>query len=270
MADWTKPNNSDPAHVNVLQDLADKDTYSGTMGQAGTYTSRPEGFMIWDNIAKLFKRLTGGVETIQTLSLAGGGTGANDAAGVRTAINVNEAGTGGAQTRTNDQTDAINAPLTRQIATTSPLQGGGTLESDKTLSIQDATTAQKGATQLNNTLTSTSTAQALTAAQGKVLSDRFQDQTLGLSGFLTSGSCKVARVGSTITISGEYSWNSINNGESLAGFIPVWARPSVTMSNVYSTLQSLKEVFVLPDGQLGFVVDIAQASSNGFSISYTV
>ena len=40
-----------------------------------------------------------------------------------------------------------------------------------TLSVQDGTTSQKGAVQLNNTLTSTSTSQALTAAQGKVLKD---------------------------------------------------------------------------------------------------
>jgi phage-related tail fiber protein len=38
--------------------------------------------------------------------------------------------------------------------------------------LKDASTEQKGVVQLNNTLTSTSTSQALTAAQGKVLSDQ--------------------------------------------------------------------------------------------------
>lgn len=43
--------------------------------------------------------------------------------------------------------------------------------------LKDASTEQKGVVQLNNTLTSTSTSQALTAAQGKVLNDKL----LGLS-----------------------------------------------------------------------------------------
>ena len=38
--------------------------------------------------------------------------------------------------------------------------------------LKDATTEEKGVVQLNNTLTSTSTSQALTAAQGKVLNDQ--------------------------------------------------------------------------------------------------
>lgn len=42
---------------------------------------------------------------------------------------------------------------------------------DKT-DLKDASTDQKGVVQLNNTLTSTSTAQALTAAQGKILNDQ--------------------------------------------------------------------------------------------------
>jgi hypothetical protein len=41
-----------------------------------------------------------------------------------------------------------------------------------TTQLPDATTSVKGAVILNNTLTSTSTTQALTAAQGKVLGDR--------------------------------------------------------------------------------------------------
>lgn len=176
MADWNKPNNSDPNHVDVLQDLADKDTFALTMRQAGgSFTNIPEGAMAYDNVAKLFKRLTSAVETIQQISITGGGTGASTAAGARTAFNVLEAGTGASQIRTNAQADAINAPLTRTISTTSPLQGGGTLEANRTLTIDNATTAQKGAVQLNNTLTSSSTTLALTAAQGKVMKDSVDD-----------------------------------------------------------------------------------------------
>lgn len=171
MADWEKPNNSEPTHVNVLRDLADKDTHSGTMGQSGTYTNRPEGFMIWDNIAKLFKRLTGGVETAVKLSIAGGGTGGATAAEARANLGANEAGTGAAQTRTNAQNDTIYTPLTRTISTGGALSGGGSLDGDLSLSIADSSTTTKGAVQLDNTLTSTATDKALTSAQGKVLKD---------------------------------------------------------------------------------------------------
>ena len=46
--------------------------------------------------------------------------------------------------------------------------------------LKDATTEEKGVVQLNNTLTSTSTSQALTASQGKALNDRFINDFLNL------------------------------------------------------------------------------------------
>ena len=49
--------------------------------------------------------------------------------------------------------------------------GNGLALSSGTLSMAAASTSAVGAVQLNNTLTSTSTAQALTAAQGKALND---------------------------------------------------------------------------------------------------
>lgn len=100
-------------------------------------------FSLWD----------GAAWNDQPVSIAGGGTGATTAEGAINAL-------GG-------------APSSRNINTASPLKGGGDLSSDLSLSIQDGTTSQKGAVQLNNTLSSTSTTQALTAAQGKVLNDKF-------------------------------------------------------------------------------------------------
>ena len=46
--------------------------------------------------------------------------------------------------------------------------------------LPDATTSVKGAVILNNTLTSTSTTQALTAAQGKILNDNFNNKSFGV------------------------------------------------------------------------------------------
>lgn len=172
MASWNEPNNSDPNHVNVLSNLGDKDTYAASMGQnGGTFTDRPEGLMLYDNVSKLFKRLTSSIETIQLISISGGGTGSATAAGARTAFNVIEAGTGAAQARTNTQNDSVFTPLTRTISTTGTLNGGGDLSSNLTLSVDAGSTAQPGTLQLGNVLTSTDTTKALTVAQGKVLKD---------------------------------------------------------------------------------------------------
>ena len=46
--------------------------------------------------------------------------------------------------------------------------------------LPDATTSVKGAVILNNTLTSTSTTQALTAAMGNYLNDKFNNQSFGV------------------------------------------------------------------------------------------
>ena len=46
--------------------------------------------------------------------------------------------------------------------------------------LPDATTSVKGAVILNDTLTSTSTTQALTAAQGKILNDNFNNKSFGV------------------------------------------------------------------------------------------
>lgn len=170
--DWNEPTNSNPAHPNVLADLNNKDSYCATMGQTNAgFTNIPEGTMNWDHGSKFFRRKEGGAFLPVQISLSGGGTGASDAAGARAALEVNKAGQGTAEARTNQQNDQVYCQLSRSINTASPLQGGGQLDNDVNLSIQDATTAQKGAVQLDNTLTSTSTTKALTAAQGKVLND---------------------------------------------------------------------------------------------------
>ena len=65
-----------------------------------------------------------------------------------------------------------NKLLARTIATTSPLKGGGNLSSNLTLSIDSATTSKKGAVQLTNSVTSTSTTLAASAAAVKAAYDK--------------------------------------------------------------------------------------------------
>lgn len=71
----------------------------------------------------------------------------------------------------------VNSTTVTPTDNTIVLTGGGAIAFDTstpstiTISTKDASTTQKGVVQLNNTLTSTSTTQALTAAQGKALND---------------------------------------------------------------------------------------------------
>lgn len=210
MASWNEPNNSDPNHVDVLQQLQDKDTYSATMGQSGTYTDRPEGTMLWDNVAALFRRLTGGIESIVKLSIAGGGTGGGTASEARTNLGVSESGTGSNQVRTNSQNEGVFVSQSRTINTTSPLQGGADLDEDLTLSIQGGSVSQKGVLQLNNTLASASIEQALTAAQGKALNDFIvseRNKVLSLKVDYQGGASYLAK---NVSDSGAV-WNVIDN-----------------------------------------------------------
>jgi hypothetical protein len=71
--------------------------------------------------------------------------------------------------------DAIGAgtvPSSRTIGTTTPLQGGGDLSGNRTLSILPATTSQAGAVQLLDSVASSSTTEAATANSAKAAYDR--------------------------------------------------------------------------------------------------
>jgi hypothetical protein len=67
--------------------------------------------------------------------------------------------------------NASKADKTIQIIAGAGLYGGGDLTTNSTLSVLNGTTAQAGIVQLNDSLTSTNTNQALTANQGKILND---------------------------------------------------------------------------------------------------
>jgi hypothetical protein len=98
--------------------------------------------------------------------------------------------------------DLANAatPKTRLINTTAPLAGGGDLTADLTLSIADGTTTVKGAVQLTDSTSSTSTTTAATPnsvataydlANGKVSSVTAADATITVAGTATAPTVKV-------------------------------------------------------------------------------
>ena len=67
--------------------------------------------------------------------------------------------------RLQERLDAADStPTTRTIATTAPLQGGGDLSADRTLTVDAATTSAPGVVQLSTSTTSTSTTLAATAS----------------------------------------------------------------------------------------------------------
>lgn len=293
---WNEPSNSEPAHTEVLADLGEKDTFSLTMCQTDPgYTNVPEGAMKWDNSQNLFRRLESSVFNIKPISLAGGGTGATDAAGARTVLQVNKTGTGASEARTNSQNDLRFVQPARSISTTSPLTGGGDLSANRTLSVLNASTSQVGVVKLENTLNSTSTVLALTAAQGKVLNDLlagntssigtlntfmnttidYNEEQLLQSGGLSSGSCKVVKVGSMVTISGSFFHSGTIAAASATGYIPSWARPSASVLNSYIFEDASngligRRVTVSASGQLTILYSESSTASLGFTISYTI
>lgn len=79
----------------------------------------------------------------------------------------------------------------------------------RVVDIPDASTTRAGKVQLNNTLTSTSTTQALTAAQGKALNDKIPDIevesgncTLRTNTGSKTSACKYYKVGKMVTVYG--------------------------------------------------------------------
>lgn len=278
MASWNDPNNSNPNHVNVLSDLGDKDTYSLTMGQAGgPFTDRPEGEMLWDNGAKLFKRLTATIETVQLLSLAGGGTGASTAAGARTVLDVKSTGElDAAYVRQDaDGADIDDIPAFRNTIDVYA-KGDVYTQADVYAKSETYTKSEVDAkTIINNTLTSTSTTESLSAAQGKVLKDQVdlipvinsQQAELSASGSLTGGTCVVYKIGNSVTVHGNFTYAS-SDFVLVSGFIPSWARPTTYSAlNSYSATEG-RDVSVTTGGNLSFSSTDPKTSSNNFTITY--
>ena len=102
---------------------------------------------------------------------------------------------------TGDITISASSTGVESVTVVAPLQKGGT-EVDPILSISSASTTGPGVVQLNNSTTSTSTTQALTAAQGKALQD--QIDSLALTSNITLAGTYNASTGlvDSVTIAG--------------------------------------------------------------------
>lgn len=282
MASWNDPSNSNPVHVNLLQDLANKDTYSATMGQVnlGAYTDLPDGTMNWDNGQKLLRRVQSGTPEVVKISLAGGGTGASDAAGARAAFNVLEAGTGATQSRTNTQNDAR---FIRQSSDFSELtQPNSAFDNIKQPASTTATGVVEKATNAEIEAGTADKYPDCAAIQGYygAASTLSASQVIisGASGDLISGRARLVKRFGVVQCSGEFSHSSGTSISSAAGFIPSNYRPGFIdndyATNAYMAFNGLtpvsKQVKIHSDGTLSFNYSSADTETNVFSIIYTL
>lgn len=106
----------------------------------------------------------------------------------------------------------------------------------RVVDIPDASTTRAGKVQLNNTLTSTSTTQALTAAQGKALNDKIPDIevksgscTLRTNTGSRTSSCQYYKIGKLVTVYGKLP-NYTGSSTSVSGlpFTPANAVSTIT------------------------------------------
>ena len=107
------------------------------------------------------------------------------------------------------------------ITASTPLTGGGT-GGDVTVGIQDSSTTQKGAVQLTDSITSTSTTTAATANSVK----NAADASVAKSTFTTKGDIVAATAASTISRLGVGTNGQVLTADSTAATGIKWATPS--------------------------------------------
>ena len=144
------------------------------------------------------------------------------------------------------------------ITASSPLTGGGT-SGDVTVGIQDGTTAQKGAVQLENSTSSTSTTTAAVPASVKSAYDlagaAIPKSTVTTNGDLIygTGSGTVGRIGigssgQILSVSGGVpSWQTVSSGSRTLIASGTLSGASVTVSSIPGTYQDLYIVWTRVD-----------------------
>lgn len=138
----------------------------------------------------------------------------------------------GASVTVKARLDAVDTSLSgkvgtaRTVSTTAPLSGGGDLSADRTLSIADATTAVKGAVQLTDSTSSTSTTTAATPNSVKSAYD-LANGAVPKSTVTTTGDLIVANGASSVTRLAAGSSGQILTANG-AGVVPTWQAPAAS------------------------------------------
>lgn len=147
---------------------------------------------------------------------------------------------------TNLTTDLGNkVDTTRTISTSSPLSGGGDLTANRTITIQDASTTQKGATQLTDSTSSVSTTTAATPNSVKSAYDLATTANSGLSTKVPT----TRNVSTTAPLTGGSSLAAdltlgINPAStSAAGAVQLTDSTSTTSSTLAATATAVKSAY---------------------------
>lgn len=153
--DFDRPTISD-THVNIWPQVRDNQTSLARMFSDGGESNIPlRAVRFLNNTLYLW---SGTQWDVAPIAVGGGGTGAETAAQARVNLGTNQA--------VNVNAGVFSADRIPTLSISD--KTSGTLDGDR---VEQATTSARGTSKLNNTLTSTSTIEALTAAQGKALND---------------------------------------------------------------------------------------------------
>lgn len=166
------------------------------------------------------------------------------------------------------------------VTATTPLTGGGT-SGDITVGIQDGTTAQKGAVQLENSTSSTSTTTAAVPASVKSAYD-LANGAIPKSTVTTNGDLIYATGSSAVTRRGIGSSGQVLT---VSGGVPTWATPasggmtviasgslsstSVTLSSIPATYNNLQLVIRNAQPSTGTPVRIRLNGDSGTNYFFT-
>ena len=276
-ADFNNPT-VDDQYTEILPQIRDNQTANAVMFNGVAVTNIPVNAVQF--VSGQFNTWDGAAWNVQPVSITGGGTGGSTALAARSNLSLSS--------------------ISEANALYLKAQSNGSDISDKSIFRTEINVYSKSETYtqsevdaktiINNTLTSTSTTESLAAAQGKVLKDNadalavvvgnitnvgfYQEQVLGSSGALT-GNCKVVRVGSMVTISGEFTHANQSLPSSNTNYLPSWAVPlyagSFGVGNSYTPATSSdRRVAARSDRAIDFGYSSNRTSTGSFTISYTV
>lgn len=248
MADFNKPAMGDNYVKNYDDIKANTNAVAAMFKGVTNPQNLPQYSVKLDN--GVLQRWNGSAWLGEQIQVQSGGTGASTAAGARTNLSVYSIA----------EIDALESAVQSQIdgndTDIANLKTSVTTLQSKTV---DATTTNKGIVQLNDTLASTSTTQALTAAQGRVLSltkignGEIETVSLAGKGNFTGGFLTCVKVGWLVSI----EWSGVtctsSSSPSATGVIPANFRPAANRSKTIEYFSNrITTAQVNTDGTLGF------------------
>jgi phage-related tail fiber protein len=240
----------------------------GTSGQIIVKNSSTDYDYSWTNNYSIATTspLTGGaaINTNPTLSIADATTAVKGAVQLTDSTSSTSTTTAATPNSVKSAYDLANtanttanaaAPKTTTISTTAPLSGGGDLSANRTLSIADATTSVKGAVQLTDSTSSTSTTTAATPNSVKSaydLADAAAPKTTTIGATAPITSSGTLGTGVTIAVSAATT--------AAAGVVQLTDSISSTSTTTAATPNSVKSAYDLANA----AIPLAQkAAANG-------